>query len=75
MKPVDVIICSNGMVMVFDSAGEQIPELQGNIFYAMQALLNADLSDLESITGDGYIKPALLREHQESVRNPEPPSI
>lgn len=38
-QPVEVMLWMNGMVMVFNSAGEQLPDYQGRWTYALPKLL------------------------------------
>ncbi len=37
----EVVVCSNGMVMVYDAKGEQMPEYQGPIGVVLESALEA----------------------------------
>lgn len=72
-KPQTIFIFRNAMVAACDSKGQQIPELQGNIFQAIRKLTFADLSELKEVKTQD-ISPASLRRAQESFSSiPELP--
>jgi len=45
--PKDILLSSNRMVLVFDTAGEQIPELQGCYDAVLPLLKQVDLSQCQ----------------------------
>ena len=73
-KPKCIFIFRNAMLAVCDESGQQISELQGNIFESIRKLTFADLSALEEIKTQD-INPAMLREAQERFRKDIVPEV